>query len=205
MVTFINVTWEYLPLRDFVKLLELIGSGTRLHLLALLSARARSINELAKNLGVTQQAVMKHLTILERNGIVQQIKLNSKYKVRSVYTISKPLSLGYNFKNGVLCLYIGSGEYRAKATGGIEKLEAIAYSRKMLRMRTKVVTNRLRALVEEDLRRQAEIDDITKKLDLTPLQTIALQCLLGMDPDKQFDEASKTFGINLRETIKDIV
>ena len=89
-------------LLDFVNLLEIIGSGTRLRLLELLNVRARSINELARNLGVTQQAVMKHLAMLERNGIVQQVKINSKSKVRSVYTVSKPLTLGYTFKSLLL-------------------------------------------------------------------------------------------------------
>ena len=68
-------------LLDFVNLLEIIGSGTRLHLLELLNVRARSINELARNLGVTQQAVMIHLSMLERNGIVQKVMINSKSKV----------------------------------------------------------------------------------------------------------------------------
>jgi len=192
-------------LLDLLKLLEIIGSGTRLHLLELLTARARSINELARILGVTQQAVMKHLDVLERNGIVQQTKLDSKSKVRNVYAISKPLSLGYTFKNGILCLYIGAAEHNVNASPDIETLEEIAYSRRMLQMKRKIITNRLRALVEEDLRAQAEINDIMKKLGLSPIQTIALRCFLTTDSSKRLEEASKVFGFNLRDTIKHII
>lgn len=190
---------------DLNKLLEIIGSGTRLHLLELLGERARSINELARTLGVTQQAVMKHLTILERNGIVQQIKLNSKSKVRSVYAINNSLSLGYIFNNGILCLYIGSGVYNASAPADIEMLKGITYRRNLLHMRTKVIANRLRALVEEGLRMQAEINGAMKKLKLTPIQVIALHCFLSMDSRKNLDEASKAFGLNLRDVIKHVV
>lgn len=190
---------------DFSTLLEIIGSGTRLHLLELLSERARSINELARALGVTQQAIMKHLTILERNGIVQQIKLDSKSKVRSVYAISNSLSLGYIFNNGILCLYIGAGVYNASAPPDIEMLKGVTYRRNLLRMRTKVIANRLRALVEEGLRMQAEINGAMKKLKLTPIQAIALHCFLSMDSRKNLDEASKAFGLNLRDVIKHVV
>jgi predicted transcriptional regulator len=174
-------------------------------LLELIAIRARSINELAGILGVTQQAVMKHLAILERNGIVQQVKVNSKSRVRIVYTTSKPLSLGYIFKNGILCLHIGSGEFSTSRSTDIETLKEMTYTRKMLHMRTKVITNRLRTLVEEDLRMQTEIDSMMKKLGLSPIQTIAFRCFLGMDSNKNLEEASEAFGFNLRDTIKHIV
>jgi len=189
---------------DFATLVEIIGSSTRLHLLELIAERPRSITELAKTLGVTQQAVMKHLAMLERNDIVQQLKIDSRSKVRSVYAISKSLSLGYVFQNGILCLYIGSGDYSITGSSDIETLREMAYSRNLLRMRTKVVANRLRALIEDDLRMQAEIRDVMKKLRLSPLQVVALHCLLSTDSKKHFEEASKALGLGLRDTIKHI-
>jgi len=194
-----------LMLLDFVNLLEIIGSGTRLRLLELLNVRARSINELARNLGVTQQAVMKHLAMLERNGIIQQVKINSKSKVRSVYTISKPLTLGYTFKNGILCLYVASREYGLNTSADIKALEEITYRRKLLHMRKKAITNRLRTLVEKDLSMQVEINDVMKELQLSPIQTIAMRCFLGRDSRKNLEEASKAFGFSLRDTIKHII
>lgn len=176
-----------------------------MRLIELLNSRARSINELARILGVTQQAVMKHIAILERNNLVQQIKVNSKSKVRNIYAIGKPFTLGYNFKNGILCLYIGSGEYNVNTPTNIESLKEITYRRKILHMRSRVITNRLRMLIEEDLRMQTKINSAMKKLGLSPIQTIALQCFLGMDSGKSLVNGSKAFGFNLKDTIKHIV
>jgi len=191
---------------DFDQLLEIIGSGTRLRLLELLCARARSLNELASNLGVTQQAVMKHIAMLERNGWVQQIKVGKKAKVRKVYTLSGPLSMGYVLRDNILCLYIGSNGHRATSASNIlELLKKIEYGRSILRMRTKVLANRLRSLVEEDLKKQTEIRNAIKDLKLSPIQAIALQCSSTMDSEKQLEQASKVLGINLKDTIKHLL
>lgn len=190
---------------DFGQLLEIIGSGTRLRLLELLSVRARSLNELASNLGVTQQAVMKHISMLERNGLVQQIKVsNKKSKVKNAYTLSKPLSMGYTFKNGILCLYIGSGEHDARPANKdiLEMLRSIEYGRNLLRMRTKVLANRLRTMIEEDLKMQAEANSAIKKLKPSPIQAVALKCVSAIDSEKQLEQASKAFGMNLIDTIR---
>lgn len=190
---------------DFGQLLEIIGSGTRLRLLELLSVRARSLNELASNLGVTQQAVMKHISMLERNGLVQQIKVSDKKsKVKNAYTLSKPLSMGYTFKNGILCLYIGSGEHGAKPANKdiLEMLRSIEYGRNLLRMRTKVLANRLRILIEEDLKMQAEANSAIKKLKPSPIQAVALKCVSAIDSEKQLEQASKAFGMNLMDKIR---
>ena len=188
---------------DFDQLLGIIGSGTRLRLLELLCARARSLNELASNLGVTQQAVMKHVTMLERNGLVQQIKVGKKSRVRKVYSLSGPFSMGYVFRDNILCLYIGSNGHSAKsASNGLELLKNIEYERSLLRMRTKVLANRLRSLVEEDLKKQAEIYSVIKNLKLSPMQVIALQSSRTIDSEKQLEEASKALGINLKDAVK---
>ena len=183
----------------------MIGSVTRLRLLELLCERARSINELVRILGVTQQAVLKHLAKLEKNGLVEQVKVNSVPKVRIVYTLSKPLALGYIFRSGILCLYIGSGEYNVNSLSNIQTLKERTFSKKMLKMRIKIVVNRLRTLVEEDLKIQSEIDCVLKELELSPVQIIAFRCLLSPNSNKALEEASKAFGFNMGDNIKHII
>lgn len=188
---------------DFEHLLEIIGSGTRLRLLELLCTRARSLNELASNLGVTQQAVMKHLTMLERSGLVQQIQADKKSRVRKVYTLGGSLSIGYVFRDNILCLYIGSNGHSPKSAGNVlELLKSIEYERSLLRMRAKVLANRLRSLVEQDLKKQAEIRNIVKNLKLSPMQAIALLCSSSRDSERQLEQASKVFGVNLKDALK---
>lgn len=187
---------------DFDQLLGIIGSGTRLRLLELLCTRARSLNEMASNLGVTQQAVMKHMAILERNGLVQQIKTGKKSHVRKVYALSGPLSMGYVFRDNILCLYIGSNGRTRSVSKVMESPKKIEYDRSLLRIRLKVLANRLRNILEADLEKQAEIYNTIKNLKLSPIQTIALQCSSAIDSEKQLEQASKALGINLKDIVK---
>lgn len=193
---------------DFDQLLGIIGSGTRLRLLELLCIRTRSLNELASNLDVTQQAVMKHITMLENNGLVQQIKVGKKSKVKKVYALSGPLSMGYVFRDNILCLYIGSNGRSVKsklASNVLGFLKNIEYERSLLGMRRKMLANRLKSLVEEDLKKQAEIHDVIKNLKLSPIQAIALHCSSTIDSEKQLEQASKVLGINLNDAIKQLL
>jgi predicted transcriptional regulator len=189
----------------FDELLGIIGSGTRLRLLELLCVRARSLNELASSLGVTQQAILKHLHMLEYNGWVQQIKAGKKSRVRKIYALSRSLSIGYVFRDNILCLYLGSNGNSNKSAGSVmEMLKQIEYERRLLRMRTKVIANRLRSLVEEDLEKQAEISNVIKNLKLSSIQEVALRCSNTIDSERQIEQASKALGMNLRDTIKQI-
>jgi predicted transcriptional regulator len=173
-------------------------------LLELLCIRARSLNELSLNLGVTQQAVMKHITILENNGLVQQIKIGKKSRVKKVYALSEPLSIGYVFKDNILCLYIGSNGYRAKSklpSNIMEFLKNTEYEHSLLNMHRKMLANRLRSLVKKDLKNQAEIHGVIKNLKLSPIQEIALQCFGTIDSEKELEEGSKALGTNLKDTV----
>lgn len=190
----------------FDQLLEVIGSETRLRLIELLCGRARSLSELASNLHVTQQAVMKHLTMLERNGLVQQIKVGKRSRVRKVHALGRPLSVGYVFKNNILCLYIGFNGHGVKSSRNIrELLKSVEYERGLIRMHSKVLANRLRTLVEEDLRKQSEVHNAIKNLKLSPIESIALRCCSAIDSEKLLQEASKAFGMNLNEAVRHII
>jgi predicted transcriptional regulator len=184
---------------NFEHLLEIVGSGTRLHLLELLGVRARSLKELASSLHVTQQAVMKHLAMLERNGLIQEISAGGS-RVRKVYALSGPLSLGYVFKDNTLCVYMGTDGHDAKSSKGTgELLKQAEYERNMIRMRAKVLANRLRTLVLEDLKKQAEIHSAIKGMKASPIEAVALSCFSALDSERVLEEASKAFGLNLRE------
>ncbi|MGH9921875.1 MAG: ArsR/SmtB family transcription factor, partial [Nitrososphaerales archaeon] len=106
---------------DFDELLGIIGSGTRLRLLELLCVRARSLNELASSLGVTQQAILKHLRMLEHNGLIEQIKTGKESRVRKIYALSGSLTLGYVFRDNILCLYLGSNGHSNRSAGNVKE------------------------------------------------------------------------------------
>ncbi len=188
---------------DFDELLGIIGSGTRLRLLELLCVRARSLNELASSLGVTQQAILKHLRMLEHNGLIEQIKTGKESRVRTIYALSGSLTLGYVFRDNILCLYLGSNGHSNRSAGNVkERLKQIEYERHLLHMRTKVLANRLRSLVEEDLAKQTEIRNAVKSMKLSSIQEVALRCSNTIDSERQLEQASKALGISLKDTVK---
>ena len=190
----------------FDELLGIIGSGTRLRLLELLCVRARSLNELAASLGVTQQAILKHLRMLEQLDLVQEINVGRKSRVRKIYALSRPLSMGYVFRDNILCLFVGSNGKSIKSAGNVmELLKQTEYERSLLHMRAKLLANRLRSLVEEDLEKQAEIRNSIKNLKLSPIQEIALQCSNMINSERQLEQASKVLGMNLKDTAKQML
>ncbi|MDA4130098.1 MAG: helix-turn-helix domain-containing protein [Thaumarchaeota archaeon] len=60
-------------------LLDVLGNETRRRILRLLADEPRYFNQLSKDLGVSQQAVLKHLEILERFGFVTSFERESDY------------------------------------------------------------------------------------------------------------------------------
>ncbi|MDG6998681.1 MAG: helix-turn-helix domain-containing protein [Nitrososphaerota archaeon] len=60
-------------------LLDVLGNDTRRRILQLLAAEPRYFIQLSKDLGVSQQAVLKHLDILERYGFISSYEGDSDY------------------------------------------------------------------------------------------------------------------------------
>ena len=59
------------PMEPTDKILQIIGNETRRKILTLLAKEPRYISEIAKILEVTQPAILKHLSILEKAGLIE--------------------------------------------------------------------------------------------------------------------------------------
>ena len=72
-------------------LLEVLGNDTRRRILQLLADEPRYFIQLSKDLGVSQQAVLKHLEILERNGFVTSFEADSDFAApkRKYYQLNR--------------------------------------------------------------------------------------------------------------------
>lgn len=53
------------------KILQIVGNETRRNILTILSEEPRYISEISKQLEVTQPAILKHLNILEKAGLIK--------------------------------------------------------------------------------------------------------------------------------------
>ena len=70
------------------KILQIVGNGTRRKILSLLSEEPQYISEIAKKLEVTQPAILKHLSILEKGGLITSFwKDNPMGAARKYYRI----------------------------------------------------------------------------------------------------------------------
>jgi ArsR family transcriptional regulator len=70
-----------MSLEDMGVLLDILGNDTRRRILQLLADEPRYFIQLSKDLGVSQQAVLKHLDLLEKYGFISSYSGNSEYAV----------------------------------------------------------------------------------------------------------------------------
>jgi len=64
---------------DIDILFDILGNDTRRRILQLLADEPRYFIQLSKDLGVSQQAVLKHLDLLEKHGFVSSYEEDSSY------------------------------------------------------------------------------------------------------------------------------
>ncbi|MGC8932399.1 MAG: ArsR/SmtB family transcription factor [Candidatus Methanodesulfokora sp.] len=70
-------------------LLELLSNSTRRRMLRLLAERPRYLLELSNELGVSKQAVLKHLRYMESKGLLEKIVDRSTIPPRKYYRLKE--------------------------------------------------------------------------------------------------------------------
>jgi ArsR family transcriptional regulator len=82
-------------------LLDVLGNETRRRILQLLADEPRYFIQLSKDLGVSQQAVLKHLEILERYGFVSSFEGESDFAApkRKYFQLSRSCMLAVGITN----------------------------------------------------------------------------------------------------------
>ncbi|RLI24226.1 MAG: transcriptional regulator, partial [Candidatus Hecatellales archaeon] len=73
------------------ELLYVLGNPTRRRILKLLSQEPKYLIQLSKELDVSQQAILKHITVLERFGLISSYEEKGELPAppRKYYTLSK--------------------------------------------------------------------------------------------------------------------
>jgi ArsR family transcriptional regulator len=86
---------------DIDVLLDVLGNETRRRILQLLADEPRYFIQLSKDLGVSQQAVLKHLEILERYGFVMSFQGDSDYAApkRKYFQLNRSCMLAIGITN----------------------------------------------------------------------------------------------------------
>jgi len=117
----------YNPL-DVDQLLEILGNETRRRILQLLADEPRYFNQLTRELSISQQAVLKHLELLEQSGLISSFRAKSSLAApdRKYYHLNRSLYLSVSIAGDTVGIYmkdIGLGGEVDTGFGDLEELE----------------------------------------------------------------------------------
>ncbi|MGB9658902.1 MAG: ArsR/SmtB family transcription factor [Nitrososphaerales archaeon] len=84
-----------MPSEDVDLLLDILGNETRRKILKLIAEEPRYVLQLAKELEVSQQAVLKHLDLLQQHGFISMFLAESEFAApqRKYYELARSLCL----------------------------------------------------------------------------------------------------------------
>ena len=139
-------------LLDPIELLDILGNENRRRILQLLSFRPFYFNEMAKRLDVGPKAVIDHLSILERAGLIECYQNQGR---RKYFRIARKTVL----EVAVSPHSYGVREYRFEEAPKLETLE-LAMDMKLLQSELSILEERrreLRKLIGEIEAREMEI------------------------------------------------
>jgi ArsR family transcriptional regulator len=139
-------------LLDPIELLDILGNENRRRILQLLSFRPFYFNEMAKRLDVGPKAVIDHLSILERAGLIECYQNQGR---RKYFRIARKTVL----EVAVSPHSYGVREYRFEEAPKLETLE-LATDMKLLQSELEILEDRrreLRKLIGEIEAREMEI------------------------------------------------
>jgi predicted transcriptional regulator len=154
-------------LEDIDVLLDVLGNDTRRRILQLLADEPRYFIQLSKDLGVSQQAVLKHLDMLERHGFISSYESESEFAApkRKYFQLDKScmLAIGitrdaveFVFRDIPLQEFESAGEDRelrtvAKEVSQIEKESDIARKLNSSDKLLKEINERLTQLTKTEI------------------------------------------------------
>lgn len=138
-------------------LLSLVENPTRRQILERLVREPSYPLQLSKELGVSTQAVVKNLTLMERSGIVQRTDVKSDMGPnRALYSPSTEFTLIVDMRTDVFSAKL----FRPEPEGSGEDLEE----------RLKEIESRINELDRERSRLEAVRDDLRRRMDGDPEQ-----------------------------------
>lgn len=192
-------------------LLNVLGNETRRRILTLLADEPKYFNQLAKETGVGQQAVLKHLDILEQHGLVASFRAKSELAGpdRKYFKLGRTLHLSVGIAGGLVDIGVqelGEGERiraprrllgihrEVKSLDEIEdEVELVSVSDRILRE----IDKRVRVLDEEKISllnlRQRVMGKVHQvaQASFEELQRRILYSVLGSDTSIDIEDLSE--------------
>lgn len=164
-------------------ILEVLSNQTRRKILSILAEQPMYFNQLARKLHIGQQAILRHIAILEKNGIVKSYGEKSTFGApnRKYYHVCKSFNLNISLSNDSFS-FTNRKEYE-----GIHKATNISKLYKDVES-LPTDTDSLTELKEVLLNVEAQIRELEEKVDdLRALKQKILYNLHSLFPREKFD------------------
>lgn len=205
-------------------LLDILGNETRRRIFQLLADEPRYLLQLAKELDISQQAVLKHLTILEEHGFITSFEKESDLAAppRKYYELAKSMFISIDLmcdSMGIMFHEISEndmaqGELMPSDLQELEKqleeLESTTDARQMLTRADvfiREIDNRIKELQKMEIyllqMKQAtlkKVHKVIREVSENPLERKILYRLIGSSiPDANVEVISEELNVREKE------
>ena len=191
------------------KFLETLGSVTRIRLLKLLMKRTRCLAELSSLLGVSPQAVLKHLKLLEKLGMVSFLTSDGSLgSIKNLYSLDTPIYLSIDKWEGLVSVNVVKKEIdeekipkdgiKLPRREAYERLSKIDYEKYKLKRKLKSIREKQIRITKEIFDLEKLQKEIMKKADYSNLEEI-LMCTYLCREYEQITDICKYFGLDSEE------
>jgi len=187
------------------KLLDILGNETRRRILILLTKKPYFISELSQELGVGQKAVLEHLRILERAGLIEgRIEKIPRGRPRKYYTIKR----GFRLEVLLTPYIFGTEMYEPK-----KPRQTVEYNQARLLIKS---TEPVETKIDELLQFLDEIEKRIEKVMKTRQELEEVRLLvetyienllrrIAQENEKEFEKLLREFGPRLpKKVVKDL-
>ena len=180
-------------------------SPTRLKILNLLASRPHTMQELASLLDVTPQAVMKHLKVLERYGLVKSVELEGFGKQMVCLTKFVDAYMYSDRSLDAISIYIAKASqsdewgFEFEAKNFVEALREVDDEIYLLKRRLRDLKNKEHRLYKRLIELHNLKQNILSKRGLTTIDNLVMRILESKDPQKTAEEVATALNCSNEE------
>lgn len=187
------------------KLLDILGNETRRRILILLTKRPYFVSELSQELGVGQKAVLEHLRILEKAGLIEgRTEKIPRGRPRKYYTIKR----GFRLEVLLTPYTFGTEMYEPKRP---RQTEEYMQARRLIKSTEPVETKigellqflgEIERRVEEVMRTKQELEEVRLLIE-TYIENLLRR--IAQEDEREFERLMREFSSKLpRKIIEDL-
>ena len=153
-----------------------MSSKTRLRILDLLSKRPRTLRELAGSTGISVQGVLRHLEVLNRLGLIEETRINSKeLTARKLYHLRDAHFNDFSVGDIIIVRAAKMHHQGPRAMLTVEDMEDLAGDLLIRRRRIKEKAKRLARMIGELTEDEIRLVESIEGMNLSDKESLILE------------------------------